>query len=231
MKSLNQYITEKFVNAAGSDDIKKLVSKYGKVILEILDYGYKDIGGCLGMQTEEDLINECDFIKLFRAGGTNDKEGEIVAVACYADKAHPNSKMPYTNNRADNAGRKIIACAASEGNSQYLARIITEDFKDLKRNVWGEFSGKMATFALKCGALPIPVDTAEAIMSHKHFEIKKEDGYFYTRKIAGQLHTKIIMGNHLFYSHCIDDKLSQEDIDKFKKLAIKYDQEDKANHI
>ena len=107
-----------------------------------------------------------------------------------------------------------------------------EDFKRIERNVWGEFSSKAATFALRCGALPIPIEAAEAIMDPKKFYDKKEDGYFYTRDIKGHKHTKIMMGNHLFYNHNINDTLTEEDIQKFKKLAIKYAAEDeKLNHI
>lgn len=57
-----------------------------------------------------------------------------------------------------------------------------------------------------------------------------DDGYFYTREIGDekQKHTKILMGNHLFYSHNIDEKLIQ----KFKELANEYEVEDKElNHI
>ena len=69
-------------------------------------------------------------------------------------------------------------------------------------------------------------------MDPKKFYDKKEDGYFYTRDIKGHNHTKIMMGNHLFYNHNVDEKLTEEDIQKFKKLAIKYAAEDeKLNHI
>ena len=57
-------------------------------------------------------------------------------------------------------------------------------------------------------------------------------GYFYTRDIKGHLRTKIMMGNHLFYNHNIKDKLSDEEISKFKELGKKYAIEDeKLNHI
>lgn len=55
-----------------------------------------------------------------------------------------------------------------------------------------------------------------------------------TREIGDekQKHTKILMGNHLFYSHNVDEKLTEEEIQKFKELAKKYEVEDgKLNHI
>ena len=63
-------------------------------------------------------------------------------------------------------------------------------------------------------------------MSPKKFYVKKEDGYFYTRDIKGKMHTKVMMCNHVLVNHNID-KLTDEEIEKFKKLAIKYEAEDK----
>lgn len=227
MKGLVQYIEERYVNAPTREDVKKLVEKYGDDMMDIINYGYRDIGGCSGIATKEDIPNKADFAKLYR------KDGKIVAVALYADKRHPNKGTDiYLNDRTKNRGRKLVAVAASEGNSTYLKKILTEDFARMERNVWGEFSSKAATFALRCGALPIPIEAAEAIMDPKKFYDKKEDGYFYTRKIRDKLHTKVMMGNHLFYSHNIDEKITEEDIEKFKALGKKYAVEDeKLNHM
>lgn len=227
MKGLVQYIEERYVNAHTTEDIKKLVEKYGDEMMDIINYGYRDIGGCSGISVKEDIPTKADFAKLYR------KDGKIVAVALYADKRHPNKGMDiYLSDRTKNRGRKLVAVAASEGNSAYLKKILTEDFARMERNVWGEFSSKAATFALRCGALPIPVDAAEAIMDPKKFYAKKEDGYFYTRKIGDKLHTKVMMGNHLFYKHSIDKKMTKEDIEKFKALGKKYAiEDDKLNHM
>lgn len=209
MKKLIQYIEEHYITGTDKESVSKLVDKYGDDMFAIIEYGYRDIGGCSGIEKKEDIVNKADFAKLYR------NEGKIVAIALYADKRHPNAGSDvYLNGRTRNRGRKIVAMAASEG------------------NVWGEFSSKAATFALRCGALPIPIEAAEAIMDPKKFYDKKEDGYFYTRDIKGHKHTKIMMENHLFYNHNVDEKLTEEDIQKFKKLAIKYAVEDeKLNHI
>lgn len=227
MKGLSEYIEEHFVSGTNKENIKELVDKYGNDMFAIIEYGYRDIGGCSGIDKKEDIITKADFAKLYR------NDGKIVAVALYADKKHPNAGTDvYLNDRTKNRGRKIVACAASEGNAQYLKKILEEDFKRMERNVWGEFSSKAATFALRCGALPIPIEAAEAIMDPKKFYSKKEDGYFYTRDIKGKKHTKIMMGNHLFYNHNVNEKMTEEDIQKFKELAKKYVIEDeKLNHI
>lgn len=220
MIGLNQYITEHFINAVSKDEIKDIMDKYGEQILQIIDDGYRDIGGAIGFDTKEHIIQESDFVKLYR------KDGKIYAVVFYAKKRHPNQDAAILkDDRTKNFGRKICCCAAKKGYGEYLAKIIKEDFKLTNRNVWGEFSGKMATMCLKCGALPIPNTVAQSILSNKIFTDLKDDGFFYTREIGGHKHTKILMGNHLFYSHNVDEKLSSEDIQKFKELAIKYSKE------
>lgn len=45
MIGLNQYITEHFVNAVSKDEIKEIMDKYGEQILQIIDDGYRGIGG------------------------------------------------------------------------------------------------------------------------------------------------------------------------------------------
>lgn len=228
MIRLEQYVNEHFVNGTNKDQIRKLLDEYYPQIKEVIDDGYKDIGGAIGFDTKENIENESDFCKLYR-----DKEGNILAVAFYSSKRHPNKGQVHLKDDAKyNRGRKICCCAAKKGYSEYLKKILIEDFKITNRNVWGEFSSKAATFAMKCGALPVPVDAPQAILSDKIFYDKKKDGYFYTREIGGQKHTKILMGNHLFYSHNIDEKLTDEDIQKFKELAKKYAiGDEKLNHI
>ena len=220
MKTLSTYIIERYVNAVDKSSIRNIVDKCGDEILGVLEYGYREIGGCLGMQTKDDLINECDFIKLCR------RDNKIVAVSCYAHKKHPNKDNIYTNDRDSNPGRKTIAAAALDGYSGELLKIFKEDFSDKKRNVWGEYSKKAAVLAFKAGGLPVPADIAEKIMVPKQFVDKKEDKYFYTRKINGMEHTKVIIGNHLFYKHATNKKMTSEDYGYFKKLAIKYSNED-----
>lgn len=218
--SLNEYITEHFVNATSKSEIEEIMDKYGDQILQIIDDGYRDIGGAIGFDTKEHIIEESDFVKLYR------KDEDIYAVVFYAKKRHPNVDAAIlSDDRTKNFGRKICCCAAKKGYGEYLGKIIKEDFKVTNRNVWGEFSGKMATFALKCGAIPVPAEAVQSILSNKIFTDLKDDGFFYTREIGGHKHTKVLMGNHLFYTHNVDEKLSAEDIQKFKDLAIKYSKE------
>lgn len=134
MKGLVQYIEERYVNAATTEDVKKLVEKYGDDMMDIINYGYRDIGGCSGIEKKEDIHTKADFAKLYR------KDGKIVGVALYADKRHPNKGTDiYVSDRTKNRGRKLVAVAASEENSAYLRKILTEDFPRMERNVLGEY--------------------------------------------------------------------------------------------
>lgn len=190
MIKLSEYVNEHFVNGTNKTQIKELLDKYYPQIKEVIDDGYRDIGGAIGFGDKESILNESDFCKLYR-----DKEGNILAVSFYADKRHPNRHQLWLkDDRKQNRGRKICCCAARKGYSEYLKKILVEDFKITNRNVWGEFSSKAATFAMKCGALPIPVNAAQSILSDKIFSDKKDDGYFYTREIGDekQKHTKFL---------------------------------------
>ena len=112
MKKLTQYIKEHYITGTDKESVSKLVDKYGDDMFAIIEYGYRDIGGCSGIEKKEDIVNKADFAKLYR------NEGKIVAVALYADKRHPNAGSDvYLNDRTKNRGRKIVANAASGGNS------------------------------------------------------------------------------------------------------------------
>ena len=224
MIKLSEYVNEHFVNGTSKTQIKELLDKYYPQIKEVIDDGYRDIGGAIGFGDKESILNESDFCKLYR-----DKEGNILAVSFYADKRHPNRHQLWLkDDRKQNRGRKICCCAARKGYSEYLKKILVEDFKITNRNVWGEFSSKAATFAMKCGALPIPVNAAQSILSDKIFFDKKDDGYFYTRKINGKKHTKCIIGNH----PAVREKgitIDKDEYERLKSYAMKYEKEDNEN--
>lgn len=222
MKSLSQYlITENFKTAIGKDKIQLLVDEYGDELIKMIGDSYRYIGGAIGFETKEDIVKESDLIKLYK------NNGEITAVVCYATKRHPNSDaVVLSDDRSLNFGRKICCFASKEGHSEDLAKILKEDFKDARRNVWCEASAKPVTFLMKLGAKPIPNNITKKILKDKILTDLKDDGFFYTREIGGKPHTKVILGNHLFYDHVSDQELTKEELDKFKKLAIKYSSEE-----
>ena len=84
MIKLSEYMNEHFVNGTNKTQIKELLDKYYPQIKEVIDDGYRDIGGAIGFGDKESILNESDFCKLYR-----DKDGNILAVSFYADKRHP----------------------------------------------------------------------------------------------------------------------------------------------
>lgn len=214
-------ITENFHTAIGKEKISELVDKHGDVLVKMIYDAYKYIGGAIGFETKEDIIKESDLIKTFT------KDGEIVAAVYYATKRHPNKDACVLNNdRSKNFGRKIVCFASLPEYTDALKKILIEDFKDSRRNVWCEASAKAATLCLKCGAKPIPNKVSKEILSDKIFTDIKDDSFFYTREIGGKSHTKVLLGNHLFYNHNNDKPLSTDELTHFKELAIKYSKEE-----
>lgn len=226
MKPLNTFIvesliTENFHTAIGKEKITDLVNKHGDKLIKMIYDAYKYIGGAIGFETKEDIIKESDLIKTFT------KDGEIVAAVYYATKRHPNKDACILNDdRTKNFGRKIVCFASLPEYTDDLNKILIEDFKDSRRNVWCEASAKAATLCLKCGAKPIPNKVSKEILADKIFTDIKDDSFFYTREIGGKPHTKVILGNHLFYNHVNNEPLSEDELKHFKELAIKYSKEE-----
>lgn len=226
MKALTTFITEtliveNFHTAIDKSKISDLVNKHGDELIKMIYDAYKYIGGAIGFENKEDIIRESDLIKTFT------KDGKIVAAVYYATKRHPNKDACILNNdRSKNFGRKIVCFASLPEYTDSLKKILIEDFKDSRRNVWCEASAKAATLCLKCGSKPIPSKVAAKILSNKIFTDIKDDGFFYTREIGGKPHTKVLLGNHLFYNHNTDKPLSEDELKYFKELAIKYSQEE-----
>ena len=214
-------ITENFHTAIGKSKIQSLIDKHGDELIKMIYDAYKYIGGAIGFETKEDIVKESDLIK------TVTKNNKIVAAVYYATKRHPNRDAFILNDdRTKNFGRKIVCLASLPEYTDYLKKILIEDFKDQRRNVWCEASAKAATLCLKCGAKPIPNKVSKEILSDKIFTDTKDDGFFYTREIGVKEHTKVLLGNHLFYEHNSDKPLSETELKYFKQLAIKYSKED-----
>ena len=50
MKKLTQYIKEHYITGTDKESVSKLVNKYGDDMFAIIEYGYRDIGGCSGIE-------------------------------------------------------------------------------------------------------------------------------------------------------------------------------------
>ena len=125
----------------------------------------------------DQLIDDTDFWKLCT------KNGKVVAAATYTYKR---------------GGRKLIAAGTdgSQEGKQWLYKILQEDIKFKDRKAWAEVSGAMEHIYInKNGAIPVPATIAQEIMKDKPFVKIHDDGYHYDRLIAGEIHTKILVGN------------------------------------
>lgn len=195
-------ITERFVNALNKEDMKK----YAKQVWDMLNKAYEYCGGMAGMDSVEDLINDTSMWKMVRRGGS------ITCVCCYSDKR---------------GGRKCcyLASDGTEGGVNDLKKILQEDSLLPDRKAWGEYSGKAVSTMFNQGAMPIRAEIAKEIMSDKEFDEIMPDGYYYRRRIGGELHTKMMMGN-IKGKFDVPEEVRQ----KLKNLARKYDLEDQKLH-
>ena len=169
------YIFEHFVNIFTKRNVKDL-NIYKDEVYDILVKSYAPIGGLLGINSVEDLIEETDFWKLVTKGG------KVVAVSCY---------------KTSRGGRKCV-CGCTDGTpegKEWLYKIITEDIKQKDREEWAEVSGKMEYLYKKFGANPIPAEVAQKILPDKQFLKIHDDGFHYDRMIGGHIETKMMFGN------------------------------------
>ena len=61
MKKLTQYIEEHYVTGTDKESVSKLVDKYGDDMFAIIEYGYRDIGGCSGIEKKRRYCKESRF--------------------------------------------------------------------------------------------------------------------------------------------------------------------------
>lgn len=169
-------VNEHFVNILTKEVDKDKLNKYKDEVYNILQKAYAPIGGILGCENIDMLVNDSDFWKIVTKGS------KIIAVAIYTFKR---------------GGRKMMYCGTdgtSEG-KENLYKLINDDMRLKDRNAWVEVNDKMEYIYKKQGAIPVPAEVAQKIMKDKPFLKIHDDGFHYDRYIGGEVHTKIMMGN------------------------------------
>lgn len=166
---LNEFLIERVINAF--DDKTKL--HYGQEVWDILQKSYADVPGGFGSAEDiPDLIQKGNLWKLVV------RDGHITAVGIYRDQH----------------GRKAIA-SGTNGTRQGILDYKMMKTEDQKfERAWAEVSGKPEAAMVKAGFKPLPSKFA-AILCKKPIIEYNEDGYHYSRMIAGDLHEKIIYGS------------------------------------
>lgn len=160
-------LTERVVNLFKPTDKEK----YASEVWDMLIKAYEPVGGFGTAANVEELVNTPGMWKLVV------RDGAVSALTIYKDQH----------------GRKAIASATNAtraGSKDY--RMIRQDDTTLTRS-WAEVSGKPEELFKKIGAAPIPHKFAN-ILTGKHILKYNDDGYHYTRLIAGTPREKIIYG-------------------------------------
>ena len=168
-------LPDSFISDAYKNLFKKEEMKlYAKEVKALLDEAYKDIGGALGIDTEEDLINEGNFWKLVTRNGK-------VTAACIYTMNSLGRKAKYGMSDGTPSGKKD------------LISILTEDVTQVARGAYYEVSGAPERILTRLGMKVIPADKVSAILNKT--VTPSEDGFHYTRNIAGRPVEKLLLGN------------------------------------
>lgn len=164
--------------------------KYGPQVWEILQKSYASLPGGFGTASSlEELIQTSGLWKIVI------RDGKVSSVNIYRDQH----------------GRKSIASGTdgtTQGKKDFL--MIKHADVNLKR-AWAEVSGAPEKILTRMGATPIPNKYA-ALLTGKEILELNDDGFHYTRLIAGEPHEKIMLG---FV------KVDQELLYKIDKAGIK----------
>lgn len=161
-------LVEKVVNLWTDKDKEK----YAENVWELFQNSYAKIGGFKSAVDTQELIQDTALWKCIR------RNGEITAVSVYKDKY----------------GRKSIGSATNgtEQGKKDLYMIWAEDVK-MNRS-WSEVSGAAEHINKKMGVGMIPNRFAAEILGKEILDYN-EDGYHYTRLIAGHPHEKLLIGD------------------------------------
>lgn len=162
--------------------------QYADEVWEILQKSYAKIGGFKSAASPEELISDSGLWKVVT------RLGRVTAVSIYKDSF----------------GRKSIA-SGTDGTPQGKADFFLIKDEDIKlKRAWSEVSGPLERIMEKSGAKKLPSKYA-SILTGKPILALNEDGYHYTRLIAGHPHEKIIYGSV---------NLTEKDVRKLKDLGV-----------
>ncbi len=163
-----EFLIETYINVIRPKDKQK----YASQVWDILQNSYASLpGGFATAATIDELIEKSWMWKLVK------KDDKIVAVQIYKDQY----------------GRKGIA-GGTDGSSTGKAELNKIVISDIKLNrSWAEVSGAPEHIMTKFGASPIP-NILAAKLTGKEILSLNDDGFHYTRLIAGKPYEKIIFG-------------------------------------
>lgn len=153
-------------STAKEEDLRFLSAR-SKEMYEILTNSYESIGGPIGLEKDEDVINRSSIIKLGFAD-----DGTIIAVVMYSDHLGGN-KFSY--------GGAVMGNYHDLG-KQCLEAIVVENIETIKEFYWIEASGALENWFRKHNAFNLPSRYVSTIFKWQKIEIIDE--YYYQRSIA-----------------------------------------------
>ena len=164
----NEILIERILNLHDSSSKLKVASQ----VWDILQKSYSTVPGGFGTAaTVEELISKSSMWKIVT------RSGRITAVFIYRDQY----------------GRKSIA-SGTDGTAQGKLDYRMLRNEDVAQNrAWCEVSGAPEKMFHRMGCKPIPAKYAH-ILTRKEIIAVNDDGFHYTRLIAGEPHEKIIFG-------------------------------------
>ena len=177
---IHEFILKETIDNLFINDVEKR-RKYAPQVFDILQKSYAPIGGIHGngFSDPQDMIDNIPMWKLFRRGE------EVKLVMMYKDKG----------------GRKRVAIGTdgSREAKQELAKQIRDEA--LSGRAFGEISGPSLGFTKKIlgdqfDAIAVPYEKVIQVLK-KEYEagtIKQVSDYEYERKIGGNWHTKVMVG-------------------------------------
>ena len=164
---LNTLLLERVVNLHKAADMARWKEK----VWALLQSSYSKIGGFKSAATVDELIADSALWKMVT------REGTITAIAIYKDRY----------------GRKSIA-VATDGTAQGKRDLVMLKSEDMRfGRAWAEVSGAPERMMSRMGGRPVPNQYAAALTGKEILSFN-DDGYHYTRLIAGVPYEKIIYG-------------------------------------
>ena len=165
---IKDILLERVYNAFTSND----KMKYADQVWDVLQKSYANLRGGFGTASSlEELIDKSGLWKIVV------RDGKVSAVNIYRDQH----------------GRKSIA-SGTDGSPQGKKDFMMLKSADVKYNrAWVEVSDAPERILSKMGAKPIPSKFAGPLTGKEILDYN-EDGYHYTRLIAGEPHEKIMFG-------------------------------------
>lgn len=174
-ESQRESLNETFETFFEADRKQKL--KYLDQVWDVLNKSYARKGGLHGIDSKEELVDDCDVWKLVR-------RGNIITAAFLYKTKRGGRKICYAGQNGTDQGKKDF----------YM--VVAEDVKLTDRLAWAEGDDQICHIYIdKYGATPIPAVMVKWLFPDKKIEKFDPDGYHYYRRIGVNLDRKMMFGN------------------------------------